>query len=94
MELDFDPNKIDKSLFSFGLIPRLSGEYRINEDITVKPRLTFGNETYLAAFWTYQFTKKLRILYSEEFNLNNLFSKDPIKQSQFMNYGVIFEFTI
>jgi hypothetical protein len=62
----------------------------VTSDITVKPRLTLAKNVILSAYWTYQYTKNLKILYSEEFNLSNV-KKKP---EEVMNFGVILEWTL
>ena len=59
-------------------------------DISVKPRLTLTKDVTLSAFWTYQFSKNFKLLYTEDFNLSKL----KEKPEEVMNFGVILEWTL
>jgi hypothetical protein len=88
--LDFDPERKEETLLFPGLIHRWCGEFHVTPDITVKPRLTLAKDVILSAYWTYQFSKNLKLLYSEDFNLSNL----KTKPEDVMNFGVILEWTL
>jgi hypothetical protein len=87
LELDYDPARIHENLFIPGLIARWCGEFRVTNDITVKPKLTIVKDLTLSAYWTYKFSKNLKILWSEDFYLRK-------KPEEMMNFGIMFEWTL
>ncbi len=63
-----------------------------NGALTIKPKLTLGQETLFNCYWTYKLRDNVKIIYNEEMNFSRLVN--PKKNLSFYKYGVMFEWTI
>jgi len=90
-ELSYDVQNKTKGIYGHPLTLLFAGDYTFNDNLVVKTKIEVKDEIKASTAWKQQVDPKLKLIFSDEINVTNLFKK-PANTNY--NFGVKFEYTV
>lgn len=91
IELTYDNSGKTKNCCELPAQVSFAGEYKLSSDITLKTKVALKENWLLGVSWIHKFDKNLRLVFSDELNLCNLYQQ-PNKTNY--NFGLLLEWTL